>query len=454
MCERRRRIHLIRDRGIRTLLLVWAANLISTFGSGLTGFALGVWVYQRSGSVTQFAFTILSAMVPGLLVTPLAGFFVDRWNRRWVMILSDAGAALSVLSIALLLMLGRFQVSYFYIALAVGGIFGVFRQLAFTTTLPMLVPKQHFGRVSGLMQMGYPIARIICPLAAGLLLAILPIHSVLLIDFCTFFAPIVTMMLVRIPTLEKSAEGDAGRGSFWQGLSSGWVFITTRRGVLVLLLFFIIINFTMGLTHALYQPLLLSFASVKVVGLMSTIAGCALLTGSLVMIVWGGPKRRIRGIFLVGLLYGVGIIIAGLRPSIPLIGAAFFVALFGIPVISGSMQAMWLSKTPPDLQGRVFAVWTMILRASLPLAYLTAGPLADRVFKPLLVVGGPLSGSIGAFIGVGPGRGIGLLYIVIGVVVVLTTTASYLHPRFRLIEDELPDAIADEAPAKMEQSYA
>jgi Major Facilitator Superfamily len=311
-----------------------------------------------------------------------------------------------------------------------------------------------------LMQMGYPLARIICPLAAGLLLAILPIHSVILIDFFSFFAPIVTMLLVRIPSPEASAEGRRGRGSYWEGFSSGWVFITQRRGVLMLLLFFIILNFTMGLAHALYQPLLLSFASVKMVGLMSTIGGCGLLTGSLLMIVWGGPKRRMRGIFYFGLLYGLGIAIAGLRASVPLIGIAFFVAIFGIPIITGSMQAMWLCKTPVDMQGRVFAVWTMILRASLPLAYLASGPLADRVFKPLLAEGGPLSGSIGAFIGVGPGRGIGLLYITIGILVVLTTTASYLHPRFRLLEDELPDVIADEAPdeatapASIERSYA
>ena len=435
-------------------MVIWSANLISTLGSGLTGFAMGVWVYQRTGSVTQFAFTVLSQMVPGILVSPIAGFFVDRWNRRWVMILSDTGSALSVLTIALLLMVGRFQVRYFYIALAVGGIFSVFRQLAFSTTIPMLVPKQHFGRVSGLMQMGYPLSRIICPVAAGLLLAVLPIHNVILIDFFTFFAPIITMMLVRIPKLESSPEGRTSRGSFWQGLGAGWVFIIGRPGVLVLLVFFLIINFTMGLAHALYQPLLLSFTSVKMVGLMSTIAGCGLLTGSLVMMVWGGPKRRMRGIFAFGLLYGVGLIVAGLRESVPLIGFAFFVTVFGVPIISGSMQAMWLRKTPSDLQGRVFAAWTMILRACLPLSYLAAGPLADHVFKPLLAAGGPLSGNVGAVIGVGPGRGIGLLYIAIGILAVLTTTASYLHPRFRLIEDELPDVIADEVPANVEQSYA
>jgi hypothetical protein len=415
---------------------------------------MGVWIYQRTGSVTQFAFTVLSMIVPALVVSPVAGLLVDRWDRRRVMILSDSGAALSVLAIALLLMAGRFEVRHFYIALAMGGVFGVFRELAFAAIIPMLVPRRHLGRASGLMQMGSAATRIICPLAAGLLIGFIPIQSVILIDFSTFFVPIVTMLLVRIPRLETSNEGQTDRGSFWQGISSGWTFITERRGVLVMLFFFITLSFTMGLAHALYRPLLLSFTSVKMVGLMSAIGACGLLTGSLVMGLWGGPKRCIRGIFSFGLLYGAGLITAGLRESIPLIAIGFFVSIFGAPIITGSMQAMWLSKTPPDLRGRVFAVWTMILKASLPLAYLVAGPLADLVFNPLLGVGGPLAGSIGALIGVGPGRGIGLFYIATGILVVLTTTVSYLHPRFRLMEDELPDVIGIEATANMERGYA
>jgi hypothetical protein len=92
----------------------------------------------------------------------------------------------------------------------------------------------------------------------------------------------------------------------------------------------------------------------------------------------------------------------------------------------------------------------MIVWSSLPLAYLTAGPLADQVFGPLLAAGGPLASSVGRIIGVGPGRGIGLLFIVMGLLTVLVTTAGYLHPRLRLVEQELPDAIADMAPSTVE----
>jgi MFS family permease len=443
----------MQDRGLRTLAFIWTANLISMFGTGLTGFAIGVWVYQRTGSVTGFAFIILAMLVPGLIFTPVAGFFVDRWNRRWVIILSDCGAALSALSIALLLLTGRFEVWYFFISLSLGGVFGVFRQLSLATIIPMLIPKQHFGRVSGLMQIGFPLTRILCPLVAGLMLSVLPIHTVILIDVCTFFVPISTMLLIRLPKLQASVEGNKSRASFWQGFISGFTFIKARRGALVLLILFNIYNITNGLAHALYQPLLLSFTSVKAVGLMTTIGACGFLAGSLFMGVWGGPKRRIRGIFVYGLLYGFGLMVVGIWESVPLIAVAFFGIIFGMPIIFGSVQAMWLSKTPPDLQGRVFAVWTMTHKASIPVAYLVAGPLADGVFKPLMAVDGSLAGSVGAVIGVGPGRGIALFYIAIGIVIVLTTTVCYLHPRFRLMEDEMPDVIKDDAPVNLERSY-
>ena len=93
------------------------------------------------------------------------------------------------------------------------------------------------------------------------------------------------------------------------------------------------------------------------------------------------------------------------------------------------------------MQGRVFAIQHTIARAAAPLAYLLAGPLADGVFEPLLVSGGALAGSLGRVIGTGPGRGIGLLFVVMGALKMAVSAAGYAHPRVRLIEDELPDAI-------------
>jgi MFS transporter, DHA3 family, macrolide efflux protein len=191
-----------------------------------------------------------------------------------------------------------------------------------------------------------------------------------------------------------------------------------------------------------------------VLGTVLSIGGVGMLAGSLVMGVWGGPKRRVYGVLGARLVQGLVFFLGGLQPSAPLIAGASFIFLFAYSILVGSIQALFQSKVAPDVQGRVFAVRRMIVWSSMSLAYLVAGPLADHVFEPLLAANGPLAGSIGRLIGAGPGRGIGLLFMVMGILTMLATAVGYLYPRLRRVEDELPDMIAtgpqgDQPPAAM-----
>lgn len=435
------------ERGVRTFVLIWSGQLVSQLGSGLTGFALGVWIYQRSGSVTAFAAMMLSVMVPGILITPVAGVLSDRWDRRRTVIACEVGRAASTLAIALLLVTGTFELWNLCLTMAISSTFTAFKEIASTAMIAVLIPKQHFGRASGLMQMGRPMTRILSPLLAAVLLGVIGIEGVILVDFATFAGPILALFFVTIPKPPPSAEGEAGRGSAWREVTTGWTFIRDRPGVLALLAYFAVLDFTMGLAHALYRPMLLNFASIEVVGTISSIGASGVLLGSIVMTVWGGPKRLVDGILGFGVLYGLGLILLGLRPSALLVGIALFGLIFGLPISRGSIRMIWMRKTPADVQGRVFAVWTLIARLSLLSAYVAAGPVADRVFEPLLAVGGPLAGTVGQVIGVGPGRGIALLYIVLGLLALLATGLGYLYPSLRRLEEELPDAFGDAAPA-------
>jgi hypothetical protein len=168
-----------------------------------------------------------------------------------------------------------------------------------------------------------------------------------------------------------------------------------------------------------------------------------MLVGSLVMSAWGGPRRKMDGVYGFIALFSIGLVLVGLRDSAVLIGLGMFCLLFSIPVASGSSQAIWMSKVEPDIQGRVFAIRSMLATAISPLGYLIAGPLADRVFGPLMAEGGALAGTVGQIIGAGEARGIGLMFILAGALNVLVTAAAYAYPRLRLIEDELPDAVVD-----------
>jgi hypothetical protein len=208
-----------------------------------------------------------------------------------------------------------------------------------------------------------------------------------------------------------------------------------------LLLVFASYNFLAGLMNPLIAPMLLDMTGPDMLGYLASIVGLGMLVGTLVMSAWGGPRQRIHGVLGFLALGGLFIALLGMRPLIPLMAFAGFSMMFTMPIVNGSSQAIWQSKVAPDVQGRVFAVRRMIAWSTMPLAYLIAGPLADRIFRPLLLEGGALADSVGLVIGVGPGRGTGLMFILIGFMCILVSLAGYLNPRVRNVELELPDAM-------------
>jgi len=431
-------------RGMLTFTMIWFGQLISTVGSGLTSFALGVWVYQREQSVTLFALTLLAATLPNVLLSPIAGALADRWNRRTVMILSDAGAGLATLSIALLLFSGQLQTWHVYVAVAANAAFSSLQWPAYSAATTMLVPKEHLGRAGGMVQIGEAISQLISPVLAGALFVTIGLPAIILIDFATFAFAIFTLLIVRIPQPEATAEGQAGKGSLLSEAAYGWKYITARRGLLGLLLYFAAVNFLDGMIGPVITPMVLDLAGPAVWGLIGTIIGVGMLAGTIVMSIWGGPKRRIYGVIVTGAIASAFIALLGVRASIPLITFAGFGAMFLVPIMNGSSQALWQSKVAADVQGRVFAVRRMIAWSTTPLAILLAGPLVDGVFDPLMAVDGPLATTVGRIIGVGPGRGAGLLFVVIGMMGVLVSAIALSNPRVRRVELELPDAVAPE----------
>lgn len=417
--------------------IIWASQLVSIIGSGLTSFALGVWVYQTTGSATQFALITLFLVLPGVLLSPLAGALADRWNRKWLMILGDCGAALGTLGIAVLVAFGGLEIWHIYLATALTSICGAFQWPAFAASIPLLVPRNLLGRANGMVQIAEAAGLVISPLLAGVLVVTIGLRGVILIDFATFLVAVVAMLPMRIP--KPSTDVERQTVSLGGDIAHAWSYIRVRSGLLALFALFASFNFIVGLAGILIQPLILSFASPAVLGTLVSIGGSGLLIGGLIMGLWGGPRHRIMGILVSMLIGGVLLCLHGLAPSAWLIGFVAPMFLFTWPLINGSSFTILQTKIPAEVQGRVFALSHMITQSSRPLAALVAGPLADRVFEPLLAVRGPLAGSIGKTIGVGPGRGIALLFIVLGLLEILTAAAGYLHPRLRRLETELPD---------------
>ncbi|MFB2922782.1 MULTISPECIES: MFS transporter [Aerosakkonema] len=433
------RFHIFRE--MRVFLLVWFGQLVSLIGSGLTSFALGVWVYQRTGSVTQFSLILLFAMLPTILISPVAGAIVDRWNRRWCIILSDSGAGITTVAIALLLALGKLEIWHIYFAVSLSSVCKAFQLPAYTASTSLLVPKKDLPRATGMVQSAQACAQLISPLLAGVLLGIVQLTGVILIDFATFLFALITLLLVRFPDAKTAAPAKEEKISLWRETIEGWTYIIVRPGLLALLIIFAINNFVFGLIEVLFTPLVLSFTSVIVLGTIQSVGGAGMLLGGVVMSMWGGPKPLIRGVFGFVFLAQLCVLAFGLRTSTTLFALANFLFFFSLPFINGWCDAILLRKVAPNIQGRVFATINMICFSCIPLAYVVAGPLAERIFEPLMAANGLLAGSVGKIIGVGPGRGIGLLFITMEIIVIVVTVVAYRYPRLRFVEDELPDAI-------------
>jgi len=431
---------------MRSFAVIWFGQVISTLGSGMTGFALGVWAYRQTGSVTALALITLFGTLPNTLLSPLAGALIDRWGRRSVLLLNNFGSGACTLIMASLYWAGVLQIWHIYVLVCANRCFNVFQLPAFSATTALLVPRRQLVRANGMAQLGPAAGQIAAPLLAAALMDVIGVGGVIFLDCCSFLFAGATLLVTRIPKPPVSAAGQEGRGSLLYESFYGFTYLRKRTGLLGLLLFFAFANYCLSVVQILVTPLVLSFGTAKTLATVLTSAAAGGLAGGLALGLWGGGRslRRIPIILGFTLLQGATLLLGGLRPSTLLVAAAMSVALFALPVIRGSSEAIWQSKIPQDLQGRVFAIRRMIAGIAFPLAGATAGPLADRVFGPLLLPGGALAESVGRLIGTGPGRGVALMFMLFGVLTMLSVAVVYACRPVRNVETELPDTLPGE----------
>ena len=434
--------------GMRIFTAVWAGQLVSMIGSALTDFALGVWVFQKTGSAMQFGMILLFTVLPGILIAPIAGALVDRWDRRRTMILADTGSALTTLCVGALLVTGRLEVWHILIAVSFNATFRTFQGPAWTATTSLLVPEEHLGRSAGMMNFARSAAQIVAPLLAGVLVLTIGLGGVILIDFATFAVAVSILFAVRFPAVPRSEEAAANSGSLLREAAYGWKYIAARPSLRSHLFFFAMINLGLGFVWVLFPPLVLSFSNTAALGTVASSVGIGMLVGSMVMTAWGGPQRKVAGILGVGVLLGIGLIVTGIRPWIPMVAFGVFLITFGIPILNGCFMRLWQPRIAPDVQGRAFAAMQVIVWSTEPIAYMTAGFMADRWFTPLLMPGGALENSVGTVLGVGAGRGIGLMLGLAGVFVLTVTAVASLLPHFRGAESFIPIAVNPNQPAE------
>jgi DHA3 family macrolide efflux protein-like MFS transporter len=432
-----------RPTGMAGFSVVWLGQMVSVLASNMTGFALTIWMFQQTRSATAMGVMQVCFLAPFLLISPFAGAMVDRYNRKLMMMVSDLVAVTATCAILFLQATGHLQFWHLYIATIVEGLGSAFQWPAYLAAISVMIPKEQYGRANGMMSLIDSGPGVFAPILAGALLPFIGLTGILLIDIATFCLAITTLLVVTVPQPERTAEGKAGEGNLLQEAAYGFKYIFARRPLLALLSTILLLNLVQGLSGgALMAPMILSRTGDSSVALGAVESAWAIggVVGGLLMSAWGGPKRRIRGMFLGWMVFTLfGQVLFGLGRGLVLWLPAVAIAAMSFPVSQGCSNAIWQAKVAPDVQGRVFSARRTIAWFVDPISPIMAGALADLVTEPAMRSQGWLPHAFGWLVGTAPGSGMALQYILSGVGWIVIIAAVSFIPTVRNVEDLLPD---------------
>ncbi|MEV6865902.1 amino acid adenylation domain-containing protein [Streptosporangium subroseum] len=430
----------VKPSGTR-FLGVAIGQLVSATGSALTGFAIPVWLFDRTGSVADLGLLWALMLISGVAMLPIAGPLIDRFDRRRVMIAASGIAGVIQLCIALLLWTGRLDLWIIYLLLPLNSMAGTYQRLAFQTAVPQLVPKRYLGHAVGLTQLTNGFAMLFAPLmGAGLYVAI-GLPGILAIDMASYLFALAVLLVVRFP----DTLGFRRREPLVTAIAEGLRFSWNLRGFRTMVVYFAVANIFLGPALLLTVPLTLSFGTVDQVAQVAVAEALGAVAGGVVMALWGGPrKRRMVGVFLGNLVMAAGCLVMGLRPSLVVVTAGVFCLAMGMTISQGIYVTLIQVKVPQRFHGRVLALNQAISWSTLPIGFAVLAPLATSLFNPLLQPDGALAGSVGAIIGVGDGRGVGLTYIVFALMMAAVTVCASTIRLLRHFDTEVPDSLPDD----------
>ena len=411
------------DKSFLKFIIVWIGQLVSGIGGGLTAFTLGVYAYEKTQTATSFALVTLFSFLPSLLLRPIGGVLADRFDRRVMMIIGDIGSAAGVAFIWFLLKYqGNIELWQIYLGVSISSIFLALQSPAYKASITDLLTEEQFAKASGLVQLASSAQYLVSPIVAGFLLSMTSIENILILDILTFI--FAALAVVAIKKEASKSHSDSPHLSLFKDLKEGWEVIVCNQGVLTLILIISLVTFYIGFLQTLLGPMILSFSTPQTLGTILSTSALGMIGTSLYIGI-----RKVSTDYVRMLSYGLigaGVFFAlmGLSTNVYVITLNGFLFFCALPFINTSTDVLIRKSIPNEKQGRAWGIIGVLSQIGFIVAYGVAGYLADRIFNPLLVEGGILTSTIGQIIGVGNGRGIGLLFIFSGLLVVLIGFSS------------------------------
>lgn len=434
---------------LRTFLMIWVGQSASVLGTEMTNFSFTLWVWKSTGQATPLALVFFFSRIARVVAAAVAGPFVDGrspflghyWTRKQLMMIGDAIAGCSTLILLGLFLTHQLSIWHLYVSALLNGVFGYVQELAYSASMSMIVPKQHYARATAMESyITYSGSEILAPVLAGTLYGVVGLQGILWIDLATFLVAISTVTWTKIPQPPKNPVEQPSQ-HVWQELTFGFRYIWRRRSLFAILIFLLSTNLMATTAWAVHSPMILARSGNDATVLASVQAAIGIggVVGAVVLSIWGGPKSRIHGLLLGSALGEFGGMILGLARSQSIWMLSGFASAFFAPFFGSSNQAIWLSKVEPEVQGRVFAIRYLIAQITAPLGFAIAGPLADYWFAPAMSPGRFGAQWLGGWFGTGAGAGMAVQYTVFSGLGALVGLSGYAFPALRHVETLVPD---------------
>ena len=415
---------------------LWLGELISNIGSGMTAFALSVYVYEKTGSVSYISLITLLSFMPSIILSPIGGLLADRYDSRLLMIIGDLFSGLGLIYILWNIQAGEKSIVPIFLGITFSSIFTSLLEPSYRATLTDILDEENYAKASGLIHAAGSAKYLISPVIAGMILSVADIRVILLLDILTFITTCLMIFLVR---KSMNSEMQNYKKDSFKGLLEGLFIIKENRGVYSLVIIMFFVCFFMGFIQILIRPMILALSSVKTAGMMESLCAAGLLIGSLWIGIAGIKKNYSKILAVACFFCGIFMSMTGVNENLAIIGISTFLFFSTLPFMNSCADVLVRVSVPNELQGRVWGLISLITQMGTVTAYIISGVMADYIFEPMFNKNGILVENIGMIIGTGKGRGIGFMLILSGMGMLIMAIIIWKNREIREVSEKCVD---------------
>lgn len=411
---------------MRRVGLLVLGSFINSLGTGLTAFGLAIIMLRTYGTASSVAAVQLSSFAPVVLLAPAAGVLADRYDRRLMMMIGDAGSVLGLGIILMALSSPRPSLAWVCTGAVVSSCLAALTEPALRASVTDLVNEEDYVRSSGLLQLASAAKYLLAPAAAGLLMPVVGVRGLVLLDASTCIVTVACTATVRRSLVRQTVPQTTSQQEPDRDVMAGWQTIISLSGLRTLVVLMTLATLAIGVIQVLIKPILLPTMSTSQMGMIETIAATGMLVGAALVTAW--KSARPTTLLAAGLAAtGAAMALVPLGPGAWWVAACGFLTFASLPLSQAGAEVLVRTRVDNARQARTWGTISLVTQMGYLVAYLCSGVMVDHVLQPLLSPGRLLSTSLGTIVGTGPGRGAALLVGLMGLVMAMVALGVHLR---------------------------